>query len=227
MQILDAIDFSPRNIFFHVTIPRLSCDLVWVEKACRESGETLKVFFLSTPQTFYHLWKMKQLCIHTAPHRVWRHSSRLCLIRGHCMEEIKGPLFLLYMLVYSLWLPNGVKAYQKPHQSPESERCIYRVLKRFKRRDLAWSNDWNDAHSKSSYGLSSLPNTSHQDEEGGFMGKCASNGYERSSCMHVCAGLRRVEVRLSRCAGVVNTNSPSEAPVTLADEKRKQPCNSC
>lgn len=44
------------------------------------------------------------------------HTSRYSVC-GYCMDEIKSTLFLFYMLVYSLWLPNGVKAYQKSHQS--------------------------------------------------------------------------------------------------------------
>lgn len=37
--------------------------------------------------------------------------------QGHVLDEINSALFRLSALAYFLWLPNGVKAYQKPHQS--------------------------------------------------------------------------------------------------------------
>lgn len=111
-----ANTFPQVRTSIHLTASWFQCQLVWTEKASRVSGKSLVNFAFIF---FRHLTTQESgmnACILLGA--VSRSTVKgASLSWGYCMDEIKSSLFLLYMLVYSLWLPNGVKAYQKPHQS--------------------------------------------------------------------------------------------------------------
>lgn len=107
--------FTPMHTSIHLTASRFSCELVWTEKASWVNGKSL-VNFAFIFFRHFTAWE-SEMTAYILLGTVSRSAVKGSLWFEDIVWMELSRLFLLYMLVHSLWLPNGVKAYQKPHQS--------------------------------------------------------------------------------------------------------------
>lgn len=107
--------FTPVHPSIHLTAARFSCELVWTEKASWVNGKSLVNFVFIFFRRFT-AWE-SEMTAYILLGTVSRSTVKGSLWFEDIVWVKLSRLFLLYMLVHSLWLPNGVKAYQKPHQS--------------------------------------------------------------------------------------------------------------